>query len=92
MVLRAAILVLAISATYGLHHRYDTQAVSETDAGEALRLSSFLPHDSASAKAASKVELDGTQPPPVLCSPLCWVPTAVCHRLEPYKLLRILPN
>ena len=59
MVLRAAILVLAISATYGLHHRYDTQAVSETDAGEALRLSSFLPHDSASAKAASKVELDG---------------------------------
>jgi len=57
--LRAAILLLAISAAYGLHHRFDTQAVSETDAGEALRLSSFLPHDSASAKAASKVELDG---------------------------------
>jgi len=51
-------LLFLVSVT-ALHHRFDVSARSETDAGEPLMLSKFLPHDALAAREASTVKLEG---------------------------------
>ncbi len=51
------------TAAQRLNHRYAVSARAETDVGEPLVLSSFLPHNASAAKAAAQVTLPGWDKP-----------------------------